>query len=157
MAGNWGRIRRLDVPVLLRMTTTDGARLYVPLVALAPADATLEIDGQRLTFPLREIEGFWDGPFLVVWKFPIPDRRVLAPGARGADVAWVRSRLASVEGSDPGADSSDFFDEKLRERVRSFQRAHTLAADGVVGEETLLHLSLATRESGTPALSEPRP
>jgi general secretion pathway protein A len=157
MAGNWGRIRRLDVPVLLRMTTTDGARLYVPLVALGPADATLEIDGKQQTFPLREIEGFWDGPFLVAWKFPIPGRRLLAPGARGADVAWVRSRLAAAERSDPGADPSDVFDEKLAERVRGFQRAHTLAADGVVGEETLLHLSLATREPNTPALSEPRP
>jgi len=157
MAGNWGRIRRIDLPVLLRMVTPNGEKVYVPLVALGATDATLEFGKRRLTFPQREIETFWDGPFLVAWKVPTSGRRLLAPGARGPGVVWLRSRLASVEGSDAGADSSNLFDDNLKERVRSFQRAHAIAADGIVGEETLFHLSLAAREPGTPALSDPRP
>ena len=43
--------------------------------------------------------------------------------------------------------------EELRARVLAFQRRRSLPADGIVGEETLSHLSTALRDSSIPRLS----
>jgi general secretion pathway protein A len=156
LAGSWERIRALDLPVLLRMASPAGRPVDLPLVSLGPTTATLELAGRRLTYPQREVEAFWGGPFLVVWK-PQTAARRLAPGARGQDVRWLRARLAAAEGGDATADRSDRYDRSLAERVRRFQRAHDIPPDGIAGEETLLHLTRAVREPGTPTLRDARP
>jgi general secretion pathway protein A len=152
LVGDWNRIRRLDVPVLLEMFPPSAQGVFIPLVGLGETRATLEFDGRRLTYPRREIEARWRGAFLVLWKIPAPAPRRLAPGGEGPQVAWLRARLDAVEGHGARADASDVYDERLAERVRRFQRANSIAADGIVGEVTLLHLALAVREPGTPTL-----
>jgi general secretion pathway protein A len=137
------------------MAPPSGQKVYALLIALTGTQATVEIDGHRLTYPLKEIESRWRGAFLVLWKLPPSAPRRLAPGARGPEVVWLQTRLAAIEGTDAAADSSGAYDERLAERVRRFQRAHSIAADGIVGEVTLLHLALAAREPGIPALGSP--
>ena len=67
---------------------------------------------------------------------------------------WVRQRLSEMDGAPVGGRHRDVFDEDLRSRVMAFQRARSLVADGIVGEETLLHLSAGARDQRIPRLSE---
>ena len=83
-----------------------------------------------------------------------PSRGLIAPGARGKDVEWVRQRLSEMDGVPAGGRHRDVFDEELRSRVVAFQRARSLVADGIVGEETLVHLSAVRRDQRIPRLSD---
>jgi len=48
--------------------------------------------------------------------------------------------------------NAEVFDDELANRVRQFQRSRSLVVDGIVGEETLTHLSTAVPDTGTPQL-----
>ena len=151
--GNWNRVRRLDLPVILELTGPAGERRRAPLVALRDDHATLIVGGKDHTFPLGEIDGLWDGSFIVVWKPPPAGLRVMARGMKGKDVEWLRMRLDALDGKPSSGRSTDLYDADVERRVVAFQRERSLNPDGRVGGETLLHLTLAIREPGVPSLS----
>ncbi|HYL81993.1 MAG TPA: AAA family ATPase, partial [Candidatus Acidoferrum sp.] len=155
--GNWNRLRRFDLPAILELAAPGGDRSRVALVALKDDSATLALGGQEYTFPLSEVERFWDGPFILLWKVPRLESRVISPGMRGKDVEWLRRKLDEIEGKPRKGPRSDLFDQELEQRVLEFQGGRSLTQDGVVGQETLVHLTLAAREPGTPSLSHREP
>ncbi len=155
--GSWNRVRRYDLPVLLELRLPPGQRRLVALVALGEETATLELGGREYTFPLGEIDRLWDGPFTVLWKAPPLGARLLSPGMRDRDVEWLRKTLDELDGKASTGQRPDAYDEELKRRVLAFQRSRSLIPDGLVGQETLAELSLATREPGTPSLSRRAP
>jgi general secretion pathway protein A len=152
-SGNWNRLRRLDLPVILELTGPTGARRRATLVSLEEERATLVVGGRESTYPLDEIDRLWDGSFILVWKAPPIRSRLISRGMRGADVAWLRTRLDALEGKTSKGPPPDVYDALMEQRVVAFQRSRSLIPDGLVGDETLLHLTLATREPGVPSLS----
>lgn len=155
--GSWNRLRRFDLPAILELVAPSGERSRAALVALNDDSATLALGGQEYTFPLSEVERFWDGPFILLWKVPRLETRLISPGMRGKDVDWLRRKLDEIEGKPRKSGRSDFFDEELGQRVLAFQGSRSLTQDGLVGEETLVQLTLAAREPGTPSLSRRAP
>ena len=150
--GTWSVVRRLDLPAILALDAPSGDKRHAVLTSLAEDTATLEIGGRALTLPLAEIERAWDGAFIALWRPPSPAATApLAPGARGTSVLWVRDRLAEIEGKLAGR--SELYDDELKRRVTSFQRAQHLTADGIVGEETLVRLATLARDSTAPSLA----
>jgi general secretion pathway protein A len=152
-SGNWSRLRRFDLPAILELAVPNTGRQRVTLVALGEDRATLAMAGREYTFPLGEIERFWDGSFILVWKAPSSRPQVLSSGMRGKNVEWVRQRLDALEGRVSQGPSPDVYDAELERRVVAFQRSRSLTPDGILGGETWLHLALAVRESGVPLLS----
>jgi general secretion pathway protein A len=124
----------------------------VTVVELGEQAATLDVGGQRHTFPLAEIDRYWDGFFIAVWKTPVVRSLPILPGSRGKDVTWLRHRLGEIDGRADGGANLDVFDDELKARVVAFQRARSLVADGVVGDETLAQLRTLQRDGGTPRL-----
>ena len=151
--GNWNRLRRFDLPAILEMSGPTGERRRVALIALGEKSATLDIGGKDYTVPLSEIDRFWDGSFILVWKAPPVAWRLISRGMRGKDVEWLRLRLDALDGRASKGGTSDVYDAELERRVIAFQQSRSLAADGVVGRETFVHLTLARRESDMPSLS----
>jgi len=152
-SGNWNRLRRLDLPVILELTGPTGARRRATLVSLGEERATLVIGGREYTYPLGDIDRLWDGSFILVWKAPPIRSRLISRGMRGADVAWLRTRLDALDGRTSKGPGPDVYDGPMEQRVVAFQRSRSLIPDGLVGDETLLHLTLATREPSVPSLS----
>jgi general secretion pathway protein A len=148
--GTWRKLRRLDVPAVLELTTGAGPRQYATLVGLGSATVTLELGERRLTVPLEQIEAVWDGAFTFLWKPPGLAATPIRPGQRTRDVAWVRARLGA-----PGA--VDLYDDELRARVVDFQQQRSLIPDGIVGQETVIHLSLAVPDGWRPRLAVASP
>ena len=156
-SGNWSRLRRLDLPAILELVGPKGERRRVALVALGKERATVAIGGREHTLPLGEIDQLWEGSFILVWKAPPVRSHLISRGMRGKDVEWLRTRLDAVEGRLSPDRSSNVYDAALQERVAAFQRSRSLTPDGVVGEETLAHLTVAARDAGTPSLSSQAP
>jgi general secretion pathway protein A len=46
----------------------------------------------------------------------------------------------------------DRFDTKLEDRLKAFQQRQGLTADGVAGEQTMIHLNNLAIPAGTPTL-----
>jgi len=150
--GNWTKLRFFDLPAILKLNLPSGTPFRATLVGLGDRSGTLAIGGREYTFPLREIESVWDGSFILLWKLPFPPRQ-LAPGDRGAEVAWVRRTLDTLEGKAPDSGDSEVYDENLRRRVMAFQRERSLPQDGIVGNVTLVRLTLAVMGANAPSLS----
>jgi general secretion pathway protein A len=110
-SGTWNLIRRLDVPAVLTLTTPTGERHYATVTALGADTVTLDGAPRPVTLPLNEVERFWDGAFVALWRTP--------------DLAATELKAGDDQ----------------RRRVVAFQRANGLKADGVLGEETLLRLA----------------
>lgn len=154
--GNWTKLRHYDLPAILDLTLLSGRKSRVTLVGLGEDSATLSIGGREYTFPLKEIDSLWDGSFTLLWKLPFPARRI-ALGERGADVAWIRRTLDALEGRPHDTEEVDTFDESLRQRVMAFQKKQSLPQDGMVGNATLMRLSLAAMGPDAPSLSRHGP
>ena len=148
--GTWRKLRRLDVPVILELATGARPRQYATLVELGPGSAVLEFGERRLTVSLEQLEAAWDGAFTFLWKPPALGATPIRPGQRTRDVAWLRARLGRRVGV-------DLYDDELRARVVDFQQARSLIPDGIVGQETVIHLSLAVPDGWRPRLSAGSP
>jgi general secretion pathway protein A len=155
--GTWKKLRRFDLPAIIELQTPGGARRYGTVSALDDTRVTVEFGERRLVVPLAEVEPFWEGSFILLWKPPALSAIPLAPGARGRDVAWLRQRLGQVDGLQAATASREVYDDPLKQRVVAFQRSRALVPDGVVAEETLTHLARAVAEPGIPSLSRPTP
>ncbi|MDD5558576.1 MAG: AAA family ATPase [Candidatus Methylomirabilis sp.] len=150
--GTWGKLRRFNLPAIIELSTPTGDRRYATVVALDEQNATLDFGRRRHVFPLSEIDLYWDGPFILLWKAPELNSVPIRPGTRGKDVEWVREQLAEFDGIPGGGRNRQVFDDDLRARVIAFQRSRSLLADGIVGKETLIHLSAAQRDPKVPRL-----
>ena len=150
--GTWGKLRRFNLPAIIELSTPAGDRRYATVVALDEQNATLDVGGRRHVFPLSEIDLYWDGPFILLWKAPVLSSVLIRPGTRGKDVEWVREQFAMLDGVPGGGRNRQVFDNDLRARVIAFQRSRSLMADGIVGKETLTHLSVAQRDPKVPRL-----
>jgi hypothetical protein len=124
--GTWNVIRRLDVPVMLTIMAPTGERHYAIVAALSADTVTLDLPSRPTTLPLHEVERFWDGAFMALWRMPEVAATLLKPG------------------------------HDLRERVREFPRTNGLRADGVLGEETLSRLAAMTADRGPSLSNGPR-
>ncbi len=154
--GTWAKLRRIDLPAIIELASPSWKRRYATVVAIDDHTATLEFGGRRYTFPLSELDRYREGAFIVLWKGPALRSLSVEPGTRSKDVEWVRQRLSDVDGAPIAQKDRDVFDDELRARVISFQRSRSLEPDGIVGEETLAHLSLTPRDPNIPRLSRAR-
>jgi general secretion pathway protein A len=152
-SGTWARLRRFDLPAIIELATPAGDLRYATVVAAGDETATLDVGGRRVTLPLGDIDTYWGGTFILLWKAPGVSSLPIVPGARGKDVEWLRERMREIDGVPARARARDLFDEELRARVMAFQRSRALVADGIVGEETVTHLSSAQRDPAAPRLS----
>ena len=151
--GTWKVLRRLDLPAMLTLATPDGEQHYVTMTALQDDAATLDVAGETIMLPLTEIEQFWDGAFVVLWRTPGLTSTDLRPGTSSRDVAWLRQQLAN--GS--SGERTTVYDDELKRRVVAFQRANGLTPDGIVGDETLVRLTAMSTDARMPSLSKPGP
>jgi general secretion pathway protein A len=154
--GTWQKLRRLDLPAALELAGPEGERRYGVLTALTPSEATLRFGDRVVTALLADIEPFWDGTFVMLWR-PPPGEFPLRRGARGPATDWLRERMARVEGADAPVARGRPYDEPLQDRVVAFQRARSLEPDGVVGRETAILLRQAERGPQVPRLSDGAP
>jgi general secretion pathway protein A len=136
----------------LTLTDDHGANRFVVLRGLDDDNATLDLGEKSERLPLTVLSRYWFGDFTLVWHPKVAGTRELTLGMRGAEVRWLRRSLATLDGAAASAETTDIYDEDLKQRVQNFQRSHRLDADGIAGIQTLVALDTALAEPGTPTL-----
>lgn len=142
--GTWASLKRFHRPAILALQDNKGRRHRFVITALGEHTATLEAGDKAYRVPLQEIEPYWFGEFILLWKSPLEKGGVIGPGSFGEAVVWLRRQLDKVEGRISQAGESSYFDEGLSEQVKNFQRHHSLKDDGIVGPQTMIFINTAT-------------
>jgi general secretion pathway protein A len=153
--GNWTVVRRLGVPVVVKLLNADGQPHYAAVTALEGDAVTLYIGEGAETLPVAAVDRLWDGAFSTIWR-PLPGvARVLGPGMQGPGVAWLRGALS--EGDLASRERGPaVYDEALTASVVAFQRREGLEADGMAGIETLMRVSTQLDARAPRLSSKPR-
>lgn len=155
--GTWNNLRGYNRPAILRLRDGAGGVFYVVAAALEEDTVTIQAGTQEAEFPITEVDRLWYGDFVMLWRPPVAGVRVIRPGMAGSEVLWLREVLDRLQGVYEPLPVGDpaFYDAVLVERVKEFQRSRGLMVDGIVGTETLLHLSAADEAAGPPAAHSP--
>jgi general secretion pathway protein A len=119
-------------------------------------NVTVQIGASEYTYPVSEVEKYWYGKYVLLWRPPSLEYDVINAVSTGPDVQWLRqvlNRVAREDGAGAVDVGNSAYDEELRKRIVSFQKNHDLDADGVVGADTLLHLNTLLNEPNIPLLT----
>ena len=139
VAAVWNDIASLNRPVLLEMVTPQRFAESVLVLRFEGVEAILWSDQGLVSAPLSDLAQTWTGRYQYLWQ---PPRGWVGPiglGDSGPVVAEVAQMFATLDGVSLTTISQ--FGDALATRVRLFQGAEGLVADGVVGEQTLLRLN----------------
>jgi general secretion pathway protein A len=135
------RLVALGRPALLRLRS-DGRTAWAMLQGADALHARLWLDGSNVDIDRIALDAVWNGEYAAIWRAPEAIAEPVRAGMRGPAVDWIRARVSSEATATVNA-NGDLFDTTLTGAVFRFQRTHGLAADGVVGPETLFALSAA--------------
>ena len=150
--GTFAQLKLFNRPAILSLVTADGTEHQVVVSTLDDKTARIEAGTASLTADLLDLQRWWYGPFLVLWKPPAPTAKVLKPGMHGTEVHWLRQGLATVRGEANALAGPDVYDKDLEQRVEEFQRSHRLGVDGIAGEQTQVLLDALIGAPGAPTL-----
>jgi general secretion pathway protein A len=125
-------------PVLLHLRA-DGPESRALLLGVDATHARLLLGDTPVDVSRLLLARYWPGEYTALFRAPDGVAGTLPLNARGPAVEWVHERL-------PGYDGPALLDSHMAQAIRSFQQAHGIAADGVVGPETLM--ALAERDDG---------
>ena len=110
------------------------------LVALDDNKATLSVGGVKQSVSIASLAARFDGSYTTFWRAPRAFRDYVPAGGQGADVDWIAARLAQLERAAAPA-PQQLLDVRMQERLRAFQAAHGLKADGMAGPRTYMRLN----------------
>jgi general secretion pathway protein A len=139
-------IRQLDRPGIVTLDRETGRPSYALLTALGDKSATLSAGGSEQTVTLAALAARWNGEWATLWRAPAGFDPRLGDRSNPSLGRWLDEQLAKAGGGVAG----DAADAPLRVRIRNFQLAQGLPADGVLGPLTFMQLNR------TAGLEEPR-
>ncbi|WP_036116636.1 MULTISPECIES: AAA family ATPase [Luteibacter] len=135
--GSLDQLRRFDRPLILELDDAH-AKQEVLLVGAGDQDVRLYLGGKYVELTRDVFERVWNGRFYAVFRVDPAMPSKLARGDTGQGMSWLIGHLPA----DPaGGPPSTTFDRAVLSRVVAVQQRFGIAADGVVGPETMFALS----------------
>ena len=125
-------------PLLLHLRA-DGHGTRALLLGADAVHARLLLGDTTVDVSRLLLARHWQGDYTALFRAPDGMAGTLPANAQGSTVEWVHARL-------PDYDGPALLDAGMAQAIRAFQQAHGIAADGVVGPETLM--ALAVRDEG---------
>ena len=135
-------IRQLGRPGIVKLDSWSTSPSYALLVTLTPDSATLRAGSSEQTVTLAALAARWEGDFSTLWRAPAGYTGPINDGQGGPVVQWVAARLAAMDGKSQAVDRP-IQNAALKARVRAFQLAQGLPADGLLGPLTFMQLNRA--------------
>ncbi len=152
--GNWSHLRNYNRPAVIELQDERGQRHHIVVSMLDEEKVSLLLGNKEYTFSIAEVDKYWYGKYLLMWRPPEANVDKLKPGESGAAVVWLRQALAWYKGEAKNKSASDYYDVSLASEVRDFQREHKLVVDGVVGQFTFMALNQYQPNAKPPLLSK---
>jgi general secretion pathway protein A len=142
--GNWSRIRKLGLPVILVLH--DDSSNFLVLRGFSQ-DGLLVGSGDNVIEVSRDaVEAQWLGEYIVAWPQAPDWPGQIRRGESGAAVDIVMDMAGLAE---PAWSGAGIFDAEFESWLMTFQRQRGLKADGIVGPNTLIYLM-------APTITQPR-
>jgi len=149
-----GQLRRIDRPVMLSLTDSNGTKHQVVMNSLDYDHADLIAGAHKQRVRVVDLMHHWFGEHLLLWKPSMVETERLRPGMQGEGVKWLRQSLASLRGAALANSESQLYDSELETWVREYQRDRELEIDGIVGAQTQIAIRTDLGLAGTPVLSK---
>jgi general secretion pathway protein A len=135
--GTLDQLRRFDRPLVLELNDAH-ARQQVLLVGAGDEAIRLYLGNKYVELTRQAFEQVWNGRFYAVFRVEPAMPGKLSRGDSGEGMAWLLKHLPRSAGN---GTASGTFDRDVEARVRQVQQQFGIAADGVVGPETMFALS----------------
>ncbi|WP_426144437.1 AAA family ATPase [Polaromonas sp. DSR2-3-2] len=150
-------LRQLGRPGILTLHTGNGPPVYAVITGLDDQTATLQMAAGLHTARLVLLGRLWRGEFATFWRPPPGYTAGLQGDGAGPAIRQLASQLAQLEGapSPLASTAPPVLDAALRARVRAFQRAQGLDADGQPGPLTFMQIDSATNAQAPRLPSHP--
>jgi general secretion pathway protein A len=145
-------IRELGRPGIVMLDGDSGSPSYAMLTGLTRDSATLRAAGTEQTVTLSALAARWRGDFATLWLAP-PGYSAAGKTLPQSTVDWIATQLGEGKPGATGAHAA--FDTALKSRLRAFQLAHGLNADGQPGPMTYMQLNRAAGVDEPRLRSEP--
>ena len=139
--GSLRDVAHLNRPIILNLTTATTSAWFV-MTNIDDNVLTLRANGQDFAVDRNDVLSNWSGFFTLLWRAPPAYQQPVKRGDRGAAVDWLITQLALVEGTTPPSITENrVFDADLETRIKRFQISVGLVPDGIVGDQTWIHLN----------------
>jgi len=135
--GSLDQLRRFDRPIVLELDDAN-AHQQVLMVGAGDEAVRLYLGGKYVELTREAFEHVWNGRFYAVFRVDPAMPTRLARGDTGDGLHWLLAHLPPDPVAGPAPTS---FDRSVETRVFSLQQRFGIAADGVVGPETMFALS----------------
>ena len=137
--GNWSKINRLGLPVILVLQEETPS--YLLLQGVDSDRLLVGVPEQLTTISRDSVESSWLGAYLVAWPQAAGWPPFIGREDTGPAVATIMEMAALVDVPYHG---DQVFDAAFELWLKSFQTRNGLEADGIVGRNTLLQLMTAS-------------
>ncbi|WP_297481892.1 AAA family ATPase [uncultured Photobacterium sp.] len=140
------RLGLINRPVIVTLKDGQQQPFYAVVYAITNDRIELLLDKQRISVTPAWFEARWNGHFSLLWRPPLGNKTTIRFGQSGARVAWLNQQLNTFLGDD--GPQVSYFDQTILDKLRRFQRAQDITADGIAGPMTLMILDSALNLPG---------
>ncbi|MGA8261081.1 MAG: AAA family ATPase [Arenicellales bacterium] len=138
--GSWKDLESFNRVAALRFEQGDQVS-YLLLTGLGPDRAVFSGDKGVYAFTRAQVDPYWHGRYVLLWRAPPHGARNIAENSDGVDVLWLRQTLARLPDVQIGEVDNARFDSSLKRKVMAFQESNNLRVDGVAGLHTIIRLN----------------
>jgi len=148
--GNINSLKIHNRPAVLTLINAQGETRHIAITSIDDGFATVFSNNNEYLIKVDDLDKYWYGQFILLWRKPEGYSSIITPGDRGKVINWLSEQLTpAVNGQTSEIVST--YDASLIEKVKSFQVDHRLTADGIVGPITIIYLN-AQSGMKTPSL-----
>jgi len=141
--GSIADVAKLNRPVILKSHSDHFEPSYIVMVSVEDEEVIVSENSDYRLVSFSEIESNWSGEFEMLWRPLHPNVSHIVPGQRGEAIATLEMQLASIEGRQPVSPHPFVYSSNLVNKIKTFQIAQNITADGIVGPITQIHINSA--------------
>lgn len=140
--GNLNSLKAHNRPAVLTLINKQGEMRHITITSIQDELATVYSNNTEYTIKLSDLDQYWYGQFILLWRKPDNYSSAIIPGDSGTIVSWLTYHFTEIFSEDELLTNVHHaYDEALIEKVKAFQAQHGLATDGIVGPITIIHLN----------------
>jgi len=155
-SGNLGALLRIDYPAALELTLPGiPGKRFVSLVSIEDEQLLIDppIAGRR-SLSFSEVEKYWSGRALFLWKDSLNLLKSVSPGSRGDRVKLLQGLLNEVGAYNKSL--TGVYNADTLSAIKGFQASRGIEQDGIVGGQTLMLLYRSIDRFQVPKLTAGR-
>jgi len=139
--GNINSLKIHNRPAVLTLINDQGKTRHVTITSIDNDSATVFSNNTEYTVKLNDLDKYWYGQFILLWRKPGDYASAIEPGDSGGIINWLNTQLTKINNRSSHDTIIGTYDDQLVDKIKAFQIKQGLIADGIVGPVTIIHLN----------------